>query len=104
MSYGPEEKKNSGGTEQSRHRVDHQSDFGDIATGKIDKETGCEHENGVARRVTDFKLECLQNKLGTVPEACGGFDSKQVANSRNHEAKPTKTIVDEVVSFHVVTG
>lgn len=100
VGYSPEKQQYGACRQQCRHGVDHQCRLRHVAPGEINEETRSEHENRVARRVTDLEFRSLCYKLGTVPEACRRFHRKQVGHSRHQEAYPSQHIVNQSVSFH----
>ena len=100
MSYSPEQQQYSSGAKQCRHCVYASCHLADISPRKVYKETPGEHEDRVARRVSDFKFESLQNKFGTVPKTRSRLYCKQIGNSGNDKAEPAKNIIKDIVALH----
>ena len=89
---GPEQQQDGGGTQQSRHEVDHVG-YPRGRRGKVGKEAGRQHEDGVSRRVTHFQFISRSYKFTAVPKTGGRLQSQDIGNRRNDEDHPSQHIV-----------
>ena len=100
MRHRPEQQQDSAGREQGRHSIDTPCHLSHIATGKVGEEAGREHEDRVARRMTDFEFKTLGDELGAVPETRRRLESEQISDGGDEEAGPSEGVVEDVVSSH----
>ncbi len=96
MRYSPEQQQNGQRAEKSAHGIDHDGYTAGIS-GEVGKETGCQHEDWVARGMAHLKLVCLDYKLSAIPIGSGRLKGEPIRGEGDGEYDPASHIVDQLI-------